>query len=344
MPLHPEVAAVRARRLADASQPLYTLPLTRARAAYLAAAQAGGAPEAVGAVLERAIPGPDGTQLVIRVYQPRPPERSKWSDAAVSSERSKWSDSPTSPEPPDPPVRPASRPALVYFFGGGWTLGCLESGDAVCRTLANAAQCVTVAARYRLAPEHPFPAAVEDCHAATRWVADHAAELGVDRRRIAVGGDGAGGNLAAAVTLIAREAGPTLRHQLLVYPNTDCAADTPSLREHDDPLLFNRHSVAWFWQQYLAKREDAADPRASPLKAESFADLPEATVITAEFDPLRDEGEQYALMLLASGVTVDVHRYNGMPHGFFTMPAVYALAREAQAYAAARLAAAFAVG
>jgi acetyl esterase len=338
MPLHPEAAAVRARRAADAAPPLHTLPLTRARAAYLAAAQAGGAPEAVGAVLERAIPGPDGSHLAIRVYQPRSPEPAPrpappWPAAA-----------PQRPAAPAPPARPAARPALVYFFGGGWSLGSLESGDAVCRALANAAPCVTIAARYRLAPEHPFPAAVEDCHAAARWVAEHAGELGVDPRRIAVGGDGAGGNLAAAVSLIARESGPRLCHQLLVYPHTDCAADTPSLREHDDPLLFNRHSVAWFWQQYLATREDAADPRASPLKAESLADLPEATVITAEFDPLRDEGEQYALMLLASGVAVDVRRYDGMPHGFFTMPAVYCLAREAQAYAAGRLAAAFAAG
>ena len=233
------------------------------------------------------------------------------------------------------------RPALVYFFGGGWTAGSLETSDGICRALTNSVHCVTVAVRYRLAPRFPFPAAVEDCHAATRWVAEHAAELGVDPARIAVGGDGAGGNLAAAVTLLAREAGPALRHQLLVCPYIDRDADTPSLREHDDPHAVSRRPVAWHWEQYLAKPEDGENPLASPLRAETLAGLPAATVITAELDPLRDEAEQYALMLLASGVAVDVRRYNAVPHGFFAMPGIYHPGREAQAYAAACLAAAF---
>lgn len=276
-----------------------------------------GTPEAVGAVLERTVPGPDGTELAVRIYEPRP-------------------------EPSNPGAPAARRrPALVYFFGGGWTAGGLETGDGVCRALTNAAPCVTIAVRYRLAPAHPFPAAVEDCHAATRWVAEHAAELGVDPARIAVGGDGSGANLAAAVTLLARTAGPALHHQLLVCPPTDRHAATASRRRPDDPLLPGRHPVAWHWDQYLGD-QDGEDPLASPLRAETLAGLPDATVITAEFDPVRDEGEQYALMLLASGVAVDVRRYNGVPQGFFAMPAVYSLGREAQAYAAERLGEAFA--
>jgi acetyl esterase len=306
MPLHPEVEAVRARRAREGAAPLYTMSLAEARAADLAdikAASGGGEP--VAAVGERVIPGPGG-QLRIRVYEP--------DDAG-------------------------DRPALVYFFGGGWTLGSLETCDAICRALTNAARCVTVSVQYRLAPEHPFPAAVEDCYAAVSWVAGHGADLGVDPARLAVGGDSAGGNLAAAVTLLARErGGPALRHQLLVYPNTDYAAQSASLRESEDPLLFNRWSVDWYWGHYLAEEKDGYNPLASPLRAGSLAGLPSATVITAEYDPLRDEGEQYAQRLRDAGVAVDARRYDGMAHGFFAMSGVYELARAAVAYAAARLA------
>jgi acetyl esterase/lipase len=212
MPLHPEAAAARARRAAEGTRPLYSLSLAEARAADLADIQAGaGAGEPVDSVGEQTIPGPGGTELRIRIYEPG---------------------------------RGATgRPALVYFFGGGWTLGNLETCDGICRSLTNAAQCVTISVGYRPAPEHPFPAAVEDCHAAVRWVAENAAALGIDPTRLAVGGDSAGGNLAAAVTLLARDDGPELRHQLLVYPNTDYLAGTASLRANDDPLLFNRRSV-----------------------------------------------------------------------------------------------------
>lgn len=303
MPLHPEALAARADDLADG--------LRRAGTSV---------PEAVGAVFERMIPGPEhAPDLAIRVYAPRSAE--PFEAGGRAAER--------------------RRPALVYFFGGGWTAGSLETSDGVCRALTNAAHCVTVSVRYRLAPAFPFPAAVEDCHAATRWVAEHAEELGVDPARIAVGGDGSGGNLAAAVTLLARDSGPALCHQLLVCPDIDRDAETQSRREHGDAPAFNRHSVAWHWEQYLAKAEDGENPLASPLRAETLADLPDATVITAEFDPLRDEGEQYALMLLASGVAVDVRRYSAVPHGFFAMPGIYHPGREAQAYAAANLAAAY---
>ncbi len=308
MPLHPEVEAMRARKAREGAAPLYTLSLAEARAADLADIQAAtGTGEPVAAVADRTIPGPGG-RLRIRIYEPD---------------------------------HGRDRPALVYFFGGGWTLGNLETCDAICRALTNAAGCVTVSVEYRLAPEHPFPAAVEDCRAGLAWVAEHAAQLGVDPGRLAVGGDSAGGNLAAAVSLLARdEGGPALRHQLLVYPNTDYGWDPEALRAYEDPLLFNRFSMAWYWSHYLAEEKDGLSPLASPLRAESLAGLPEATVITAEYDPLRDQGEAYARRLGESGVAVELRRYDGMMHGFFGMFGAFTLGRAAVDYAAGRLAAA----
>ncbi|MFD5559823.1 alpha/beta hydrolase [Kitasatospora griseola] len=305
MPLHPQAEAMRAQRAAAGTPPLYTRTLAEARAADLADIRAAaGNPESVGSVEELTVPGPGGP-LPLRVYRPE---------------------------------RDGRLPVLLYLFGGGWTLGSPDTGDAICRRLTNAVGCVTVSVGYRLAPEHPFPAAVHDVIAGAEWIAANAAELGVDPERIAVGGDSAGGNLAAALTLAARErGGPALRHQLLVYPNTDHAADTPSVREHDDPLLFNRRSVAWYWGHYLADPADGADPLASPLRAPSLAGLPPATVITAEYDPLRDEGEAYARALRAAGVPVELRRYDGMPHGFFAMAGVLDDGRDAQRHAADRL-------
>jgi acetyl esterase len=292
-------------RVRDGVPPLYTLTLAQARAADLAAIRAGaGDPEPVHEVVDRQVPGPAGP-IPIRIYRPGP-------------------------------ERP--RPTLVYFYGGGWTLGSLDTGDAVCRALANRADALVVAAGYRLAPEARFPAAVADCHAATAWVGAHADEIGADPGRIAVGGDSAGGNLAAAVTLLARERGDVaLVGQLLVYPNTDYFADTTSMRESTDPALFNRTSVAWYWGHYLSTEEDGRDPLASPLRAESLAGLPPALVITAEFDPLRDEGEAYANRLAAEGVPTELIRYDGMAHGFFTMVGTLDVARAAHDAAADRL-------
>jgi len=308
MVLDPQVQAIRARRAAEGYTPLYAMSLARARAEDLASIQAaGGEPEPVASVTQGHIQGPGGP-LPIRVHRPEG----------------------------DGPL-----PVLVYFFGGGWTLGTIDTCDGICRSLANAAGCVTVSVGYRLAPEHKFPAAVHDCAAAVRWVAGNATELGVDRRRLAVGGDSAGGNLAAAVTLLLRETGPRIAHQLLVYPNTDRAADTPSRREGsavgDDPLLFNRTSVDWYWDHYLARPEDGADPLASPLRAPDLSGLPPATVITAEYDPLRDEGEAYAAALSAAGVPVELRRFDGMIHGFFAMAGDLDAGREAVRWAADRL-------
>ncbi|MFC9330461.1 alpha/beta hydrolase [Kitasatospora sp. NPDC057015] len=308
MPLHPQAQELRERRSRSGAPPLYTLTPAEARAADLADIQAAaGTPEPVAAVEEHTIEGPGGP-LTLRLYRPQ--------------------------EPAAGPL-----PGLLYLFGGGWTLGSLDTSDAICRRLTNTAGCVTVSVGYRLAPEHPFPAAVQDCRAALHWLARYAPDLGVDPLRLAVGGDSAGGNLAAALALLGRDegGGPALRHQLLVYPNTDHRADTPSLRENDDPALFNRRSVRWYWSHYLADAADGDHPLASPLRAPQLAGLPPATVITAEYDPLRDEGEQYAEALRSAGVPVELRRYPGMPHGFFAMAGVLDAGREAQRYAAERL-------
>ena len=303
--LHPQIQAARERRAESAAPALYTLSLAEARAADLASIRAdGGSDEPVYEVEDRTLPGPEGG-LPVRIYRPR---------------------------------AGGPLPALLYYFGGGWTLGSIETADGVCRRLANAAGCLVVTVGYRLAPEHPFPAAVHDCHAALDWVVAHADTLGADPDRLAVGGDSAGGNLAAAVTLLARAAGrPALAGQLLVYPNTDQLADDASLRENDDPWLFNRRSVAWYARHYLTAPDDAANPLASPLRAADLSALPPALVITAEHDPLRDQGEAYARRLAAAGVPVELSRYPGMVHGFFTMTGTVDAARGALDQAAGQL-------
>jgi acetyl esterase len=295
---------MRDQRERDNVPPLYEMSLADARAADLASIRAGGGePEPVHEVVNLTIAGPGG-DLPVRLYRP-------------ASER------PT--------------PVLVYFFGGGWVLGTIDTADGVSRSLANSSGALVVVPGYRLAPEHPFPAAVEDCYAAVRWVAGHADEIGADPARLAVGGDSAGGNLAAGVALRARADGPALAGQILVYPNTDQLADDESMRAADDPFLFNRYSVAWYRQHYLASPGDAANPLASPLRADSLAGLPPALIITAEHDPLRDQGEAYARRLADEGVQVELSRYPGMAHGFFTMIGTVDASRAAIGQAAARL-------
>jgi acetyl esterase len=284
--------------------PLYEMSLAEARAADLASIRAGGGePEPVHEVTDLTIPGPGG-KLALRLYRP---------------------------------AAGGPLPVLLYFFGGGWVLGTIDTADGVSRTLANSAGAMVAVVGYRLAPEHPFPAAIDDCYAATAWVAAHATEIGADPARLAVGGDSAGGNLAAAVALRARADGPALAGQLLVYPNTDQLADDESIRAADDRFLFNRHSVAWYRRHYLLDAADAASPLASPLRAGSLAGLPPALVITAECDPLRDQGEAYARRLADEGVQVELSRYEGMAHGFFTMAGTVDASRAALAQAAARL-------
>ena len=221
-----------------------------------------------------------------------------------------------------PTAEPGPRPVLVYFHGGGWVIGDIETHDGTVRALAAASGVTIVSVDYRLAPEHPFPAAIDDCVAAVRWVAEPstAAELGIDPTRMAVGGDSAGGNLAAVVAQQACHDGPPLRFQLLVYPATDMRLCHSSIDENAEGYFLTKADMAWFRGHYCAD-QDWSDPRMSPLLAtdEVVRGVAPALVITAEYDPLRDEGEAYAAKLAAAGVDADVSRYDSVIHGFFSM-------------------------
>nr|WP_114912031.1 alpha/beta hydrolase [Acidibrevibacterium fodinaquatile] len=237
----------------------------------------------------------------------------------------------------------ATLPALIYFHGGGWVIGDLDTHDVVCRQIANGSGGAVVSVDYRLAPEHKFPAAVEDAIAATAWIAAHGATLGIDTARLAVGGDSAGGNLAAVVALDARDRdGPKLIQQTLIYPATESTMSHPSHERFAEGLLLTRPTMKWFLGHYLRGAEDLADWRVSPLRATSLADLPPALVLTAGYDPLCDEGEDYAARLAAAGVPVTRVRVEGMIHGFLTMGKLIPAANEAVAMIAAALKIAFA--
>jgi acetyl esterase len=211
-------------------------------------------------------------------------------------------------------------PVLVFYHGGGWVIGDLDTHDVVCRHLANRGGCAVVAVDYRLGPEHKFPAAVDDAFAATRFVAAQAAALKLDPTRLAVGGDSAGGNLAATVSLLARDRGLTgIRLQLLIYPATDFTGNYGSQERYAEGYLLTRANQAWFRGHYLADPADQADWRASPLLAESHRGLPPAYILTAGYDPLCDEGEAYAKRLESAGVAVTRRLFPGQIHGFITM-------------------------
>src|SRR5438093_2846493 len=264
MPLHAQAKQFLEQLAAAGMPPLGSLPVAETREAFNAIAAFGGPPEPLAAIEERRIPGLAG-EIPLRVYTPE---------------------------------TRAPRPLLVFFPGGGWVIGTFETHAAVCRHLAKQSGAVVVAVDYRLAPEHKFPAAADDCYAATKWVAENAAALGGDAARLAVGGDSAGGNLAAVVSLMARDrGGPAIALQLLVYPVTNHAYDTASYRENADGYLLTRDSMVWFWNHYLRTAADGDNPLASPLRAKDLRGLPPAMVLTAEFDPLRDEGEAYAMRL-----------------------------------------------
>jgi acetyl esterase len=211
-------------------------------------------------------------------------------------------------------------PVLVYFHGGGWTIGDLDTHDVVCRQLAVESGCAVVSVDYRLGPEHRFPAAVDDCVAAVRWVREQAAALKVDPAKVAVGGDSAGGNLAAVVSLALRDAGdPPLAFQLLIYPATDMRAGAPSHTTNGQGYMLTRDSIAYYRGHYIADPAQWTDWRASPLLAASHAGLPPALVLTAGFDPLRDEGLQYADALSTAGVPTQYVCFERQIHGFITM-------------------------
>jgi acetyl esterase len=218
----------------------------------------------------------------------------------------------------------ASQPCVVYFHGGGFVYGDLETHDAVCRAMAKVSGATVVAVDYALAPERRYPAALEDAYAAVEWVAAHAESLGVEAGRLAVAGDSAGGGLAAVVALRCRDRqGPRLAGQVLIYPVTDLSAlETGSYREFVQGYGLTRATMAWFREQYLAGPEQSREVEASPLLAEDFSRLPPALVVTAEFDPLRDEGEAYAERLQAADVPVKLTRYRGMVHGFVQLRGV----------------------
>jgi acetyl esterase len=268
---------------------------------------------------------------------------------AAGPEVAKVEDRKISGSGPEIPVRiytpagPGPFPILVWYHGGGWVIGDLESADASARHLTVGAEYVTVSVDYRLAPDTKFPGPADDCYDAAMWAAQNAASINGDASRIAVGGDSAGGNLAAAVALMARDRGnPSLAFQLLVYPVTARNFNTNSYQQNADGYLLSKAGMQWYWEHYLQSPADAANPYAAPLAASDLSNLPPALVITAEFDPLCDEGEAYAQRLQDAGTPTTCTRYDGMIHGFFGMPAVIDKSKQAVAEAAAVLKQAFA--
>jgi acetyl esterase len=295
MPLDPGLKLVLDQLAATPGPQLHELPVAQARA-FFDQMQLPRPEVKIAQVEDRKIPGPEGS-IPLRIYRPE---------------------------------GKAPLPALVFFHGGGWVIGSIETHDGTCRDLADRVGCVVVSVDYRLAPEHRYPAAAEDCWAATKWVAENAAALDVDPKRIAIGGDSAGGNLTAVVALLARDRrGPPLRFQLLIYPVTDADFTRASYRENAEGYLLTTPAMQWFWGHYVPDPAQRQEAYASPLRAKDLAGLPPAFVITAEYDPLRDEGEAYAKRLQAAGVPTRLQRYDGAIHGFFAMGVLAAVARAA---------------
>lgn len=286
MPVDPQMQII--LDLRTALPPMHTLSIADARTQLERPRPPGLWIDRVASVADRAIPGPGGP-LGLRVYTP---------------------------------LGTGPFPLLVFFHGGGFVLCDLDTHDPTCRNLCAGACCVVVSVDYRLAPEHRFPAAPEDCLAATRWAAENAAELGADPARVTVAGDSAGGTLAAVTALRIRdEGGPRLAGQLLIYPSTDLEMTLrPSLVENGEGYWLTAKDIAWFRSHYLKDASEALHPHASPIHAPDLRRLPQALVVTAEYDPLRDEGERYGARLREAGVATVISRYDGMIHGFFTLP------------------------
>jgi acetyl esterase len=302
MALDPQVKTVLDQLASLNGPPIQELGVTEARALLERLAAIGGPPAEVARVEDRTFAGPAG-DVPVRIYRPT-------DDAGP-------------------------QPVLVWFHGGGWVLGSIEGSDLTCRNLAAQSGVVIVSVGYRLAPEHPYPRGLDDCYAALVWVTATAGDLGVDPDRVAVGGDSAGGNLAAVVALAARDrGGPALRFQLLVYPVTDALMSHPSVRDNGQGYMLTDDSMKWFIELYLGDRGDPKDPLVSPVYADDLSGLPPALVITAEYDPLRDEGEAYGTRLQQDRVAAKVSRYDGMIHGFFSMGAIVDAARRATGEAA----------
>lgn len=291
MPLDPEAAAF-LERLAQSNIPaINTLPPQQARDLIL---PVGLAPDRIGGILSEKASGPNG-DVPVRIYTPV--TTTSMIDSSAQLRR--------------------GRPVVMFFHGGGWVIGSIDSHDALCRQLCNNSQCLVLSVEYRLAPEHKFPAGLEDCYAATQWAAREAHEFGGDAQALFVSGDSAGANLATAVCLMSRDRrGPQISGQVLAYPITDRNFETESYRQNGDGYFLTRGQMEWFWENYLADDADAANPYAAPLLAEDLSGLPDAFVLTAEYDPLRDEGLAYANRLQAAGVAVDRVHCEGMIHGF----------------------------
>ena len=307
MPLDPQVKQIMEQVAALGLPDAHTVSPAEARANAKKRPRAPG-PE-VAKVEDRTIPGPDG-QVPVRIYTPEG----------------------------DGPF-----PILAWYHGGGWVIGDLDMADGTARNLCVGAQCVVVSVDYRLAPETKFPGPAEDCWAATKWMVDNASSINGDPTRLAVGGDSAGGNLAAAMCLMAADlGGPEIALQLLVYPVTDVNFNTVSYSENGEGYSLSKVGMQWFWDHYINGDEDAVNPYAAPLQAKSLAGQPPALVITAEYDPLRDEGEAYAKRLREASVETTATRYDGMIHGFFSMGAVVDKGKQAVDEASAALRNAFA--
>lgn len=282
MPIDPQIQALLDK--GSGVPQTHTLPVDEARRLYEARIAVMAPPAEVAKVGERSIDGPGGP-MTLRIYTPKG-------------------------------VRPF--PLMVFFHGSGFVLCSLDTHDGMCRNLAAGIGCVVVSVDYRLAPEHKFPAGPDDCLAATRWAAAHAAELGADSSRIMLAGDSAGGNMAAVTALRVRdEGGPALVGQMLLYPVTDYhTPGTPSYAENAEGYGLTRDTMQWFWAHYLGDAAQASHPHASPLRAPDVSRLPAAYIVSAEYDPLRDEAERYGDRLRAAGVPVEITRRPGMNHGF----------------------------
>jgi len=289
MPLDAQVKMMLDQLAALGAPPLAESTPEMARAGMELSATVGRRPRTPPATTDRRIPGPAG-EIPVRIYHPTATGR---------------------------------LPMVVFLHGGGFVMGSLATHDPLCQQIAAGVPAVVVSVDYRRAPENKFPAAVDDAEAATRWAAAHADELGADPDRVAIAGDSAGGNLAAVVARRLRDAGgPRLCFQLLAYPATDMTASSPSVRENAEGYLLTYADMLWFGEQYLRGPEDTTDPDASPLLVEDLSGLPPALVLTAEFDPLRDEGEAYARRLAEAGVPVRSVRYPGLIHGFLNIDGI----------------------
>jgi acetyl esterase len=296
MPLHPQAVDFLHAYSRLHQPPLETTPAAESRALLNAAI--GVLPDCptLASINDVQIPGPGGP-LRVRIYRPR---------------------------------IIANRGACLYFHGGGWVLNSIDTHDDFVRRLTDATGCVCVSVDYRLAPEHPFPAAAEDAYAALKWVAENSVQWDIDPTRLAVAGDSAGGNLAAVCCLMTRDrGGPPIRQQVLAYPITDCDFTRPSYRENADGYFLTAAQMKWFWEQYCPDETQRRHPYASPIYAESLQGLPPAFVFTAEFDPLRDEGEAYASALTAAGVSVTYEQFPGMIHAFLRRVTTFDAAKTA---------------